>query len=165
VKRSLTIAWSLLGVLAVLADAILRLSPIALQALGSGLAATEWIFLAGWTAGMAFFEGYQGFHRRFAPVVVARAWHLAEHPRGWHVALAPLFCMGFFHGSRARLARSWLLTLGIVALVLGIRAMPQPWRGLIDAGVVVGLSWGSVSILVHAVRASRGQLVDPQLPS
>jgi uncharacterized membrane protein HdeD (DUF308 family) len=81
------------------------------------------------------------------------------------VALAPLFCMGFFHGSRARLARSWLLTLGIVALVLGIRAMPQPWRGLIDAGVVVGLSWGSVSILVHAVRASRGQLVDPQLPS
>ncbi len=163
--RSLTIGWGLFGVLAVLLDAVVRLAPIALEALTSGLIWTEWAFALGWTAGMAFFEGYQGFHKRFAPVVVARAWHLGAHGRWWQILLAPLFCMGFFHGSRARLARSWLLSLGIVALVLGIRAMPQPWRGLIDAGVVVGLSWGSLSILVHAARASQGLLVDPQLPS
>ena len=34
----------------------------------------------------------------------------------------------------------------IVCFVILIRLMPQPWRGLLDAGVVVGLSLGVLSI-------------------
>jgi hypothetical protein len=34
--------------------------------------------------------------------------------------------------------------------------MAQPWRGIVDAGVVVGLGIGTASIVWHAVRAMAG---------
>ena len=43
---------------------------------------------------------------------------------------------------------SWSMVLGIVTLVVLVRRLPQPWRGIIDGGVVVGLSWGIVAILI-----------------
>jgi hypothetical protein len=34
----------------------------------------------------------------------------------------------------------------IICFILIARILPQPWRGIIDAGVVVGLSIGIISI-------------------
>ena len=44
----------------------------------------------------------------------------------------------------------------VVGFVVLLRFTPQPWRGIVDAGVVVGLSWGVVTILVYWTRAARG---------
>lgn len=130
------------------------------------LTAWHWGFAVGWTIFMAYSEGYRGFQLRFSPTVVARAWHLAEGGRPHQLLLAPAFCMGFFHASRRRLLTSWILTAAIISLIIGIRFLAQPWRGLIDLGVVVGLLWGSISIVIFAVLATQRPITtDPQLPS
>ena len=48
----------------------------------------------------------------------------------------------------------------IVSLVIAVRWLEQPWRGIVDAGVVVGLSWGLVSMAAFTLRA----LTDPGYP-
>jgi hypothetical protein len=114
---------------------------------------------------MAYFEGYRGFQLRFSPRAVVRAQTLGQAP-WWCRLLAPLYCMGMVHATRRRLAGTWGMIAGIVMMVLLIRWLPQPWRGAVDAGVVVGLSWGVLSILDQTRRALLGQAagIDPDLP-
>jgi hypothetical protein len=119
---------------------------------------------------MAFFEGYRGFQRALSPRLVARAWHLGHCPTWWHALLAPLFCLSLMHAARRRLLVSWLLVGAVICLALVMHTFAQPARGIIDAGVVVGLSWGVGSILVFTGRALRGRPVEvalelPQTPS
>jgi len=163
--RWLTVLWGLGGVLLMLVRAISRLAPHAVDALGMPLDPVHVLFAVVWVAFMAIAEGYRGFQQRFVPMAVARAFHLADHPHTLRLVLAPLFCMGFFHGTARRLHVTWGLTLMIVALVALLRVTPQPWRGLVDLGVVVGLSWGAVAIVVQAAHAWRaGAPGDPELP-
>ncbi len=102
---------------------------------------------------MAYAEGYKGFHLAFAPRVVARARYLAQHPKAHHLLLAPLFCMCFFYTTRRR----QLISIGLTCMVLGFvfiaRELPQPWRGILDAGVVVGLGLGIISIVYFLISA------------
>ena len=41
--------------------------------------------------------------------------------------------------------------------------LPFPWRGLIDAGVVVGLGWGALSVVWFGGQALRGNPPDYDL--
>lgn len=161
--RVLALGWGLGGVTALLGSAVFRISPKVTAAFEADLGVGHWIFAAVWTVFMIYSEGYRGFQMRFSPTCAARAWHLAARPRPLHLLLAPLFCMGFFHASRRRLLTSWLLTTAIVCVVLAVHLAPQPWRGLIDLGVVAGLSYGAASLLVIAWRGPG--LADPQLPT
>jgi hypothetical protein len=52
----------------------------------------------------------------------------------------------------------WVMVSIIAALVIGVRHVPQPWRGIIDAGVVVGLGIGLVSLLARYFAALSGIL-------
>ncbi len=158
--------WGLGGVVLFLGSAVFRLWGHAAEALAMDLALAHWAFLVPWVLFMAYSEGHKGFHKSFSPRVVARTWALADDPHPLRLLLAPAFCMGFFHGTRKRILTSWILTGVIVVLVLGVRLLDQPWRGLVDLGVVVGLTWGTISILVLAVQAAAGDgpSADPQLP-
>lgn len=151
--------WGIGGVLALIARALMTLTPIAWQAVTSGaLTPLQWVLLVLWVGTNAYAEGYRGFHTKFSPRVVDRALYLARHPSFFSVLVAPLFCMGLFRSHRRTMISSWILLLTITALVITIRAVPQPWRGLIDAGVVVGLALGSLSVawlFVSAVRSGR----------
>ena len=51
---------------------------------------------------------------------------------------------------------TWILTAAIVLLVVLVRQLPMPWRGFVDAGVVVALTWGTLAILVFAAARSAG---------
>lgn len=165
-RLGLVALWGIGGVVAVLAKAIARLAPIALELCEYALAPFELAVLVAWIAAMAVAEGYRGFHRQFSPRVVARAVHLAQHPRGWLVVLAPLYCIGLVHATRRRLITSWVLTIAIIGLVIGVRQLAQPWRGIIDSGVVVGLAIGIASITYFTIRAARGHAmpVPPDVP-
>jgi hypothetical protein len=158
--------WGIAGVALVLAQALYRLVPIALELSGRSLRPVEIGALAGWLAICVYAEGYRGFHKQFSPRVIARAQHLSAHPRPWLVALAPLFCIGLVHATRKRLVVAWTLTLAIVALVIVVKRLEQPWRGVIDTGVVAGLGIGLVSLGYFAVRALRGKQmpVAPDVP-
>lgn len=164
---TLIAAWGVFGVVALFLRALHRLTPIALEplldgSLGIGHAA---IYVV-WVIFNAYVEGYRAFQLRFSPRVVSRAFYLGENPKLWHVVLAPFFCMSFFHARRAGKIVAWALLVGIVTLVLLIRLLPQPWRGIIDGGVVVALAWGVLTLLYFFFRALAGHpsRVDPELP-
>ncbi len=140
-----------------LLDAIVRLAPIAAAPLSGPLDPEQLLAYISSVITMAYMEGYRGFQKGFSPRVIARALTLQPRSPLHHHLLAPLYCMGMLHATRRRLLGTWMLMLGIVGLVLILRTVPQPWRGVVDAGVVVGLSWGAVSIALYGIAAALGR--------
>lgn len=140
--------WGIAGVTLLLGSAVYRLTPLAFSAFVYPFRWYHWSALVLVVLFMSYAEGYRGFQQRFCPRVAARARYLKEHPRTLHVFLAPFFCMGYFHATKKRRVTSISLTAGIIILILLVRLVSQPWRGIIDAGVVIGLIWGLVSLLV-----------------
>jgi hypothetical protein len=153
----LVFAWGVGGVVLVLAEAILRLAPIAAGLGDAALGPIQTIAAAGWSAFMLYAEAWRGFHQKFAPRVVVRALALATGARPWQVLLAPVITMGLLHATRRRLVATWLLVLGIVAIVWIVGWLPPPWRAIVDLGVVLGLGGGTLSLLFHAGRAIAGR--------
>ncbi|MGF1547022.1 MAG: hypothetical protein ACFCUG_06825 [Thiotrichales bacterium] len=140
--------WGAAGLTLLLGFAIVRLTPIALEALRSDLAWHQWLVLTAATGFMAYYEGYRGFQKAFSPRFAARCRYLQTHPTALRVLLAPLFCLGWFGTTRRRQMVTLILTLGIIAAILLVQHTSQPWRGIIDASVVVGLTWGLISSLL-----------------
>jgi len=140
-------AWGIGGIVLLLSFAIYRLAPMAMALENQPLGLLHWAALVFSVAYMAYAGGYNGFLRGFAPRVLVRASYLGQHPRLFHLILAPFFCMGYFYATRRRKLLSSGLSGMIVSFVLIARMLPQPWRGIVDAGVVTGLFIGIVSIL------------------
>jgi hypothetical protein len=154
------VAWGVLGVVALIGQAIWRLTPLALEPIvARSLTPSQTALYGVGVILNAYAEGYRGFHKRFSPRVVARALHLARRPRPLHVLFAPAFCMSLFHATTRGKLVAWGITLGVITLVLLVRAVPQPWRGIIDGGVVVGLLLGGLSILYYLLQALSGREV------
>ncbi|WP_375487662.1 hypothetical protein [uncultured Jatrophihabitans sp.] len=151
--RRVAAVWGLVGVVLILGDAIVRVWPFTLDALRHHLSTLQWVVLAAWVLSMGVGEGYRGFQLRFSRRVVARRDSLRRHGHGVDLVLAPLYCIGYFHAERRQVISSWSLTVGIVVLILLVRLVDQPWRGIIDAGVVAGLAYGLVSLLVLVSRS------------
>jgi hypothetical protein len=160
--------WGLFGVIGLIGSAVWRLTPRVVELADSSPGPLHWVILAIFTPYMAYAEGYKGFHLNFAPRVVARALYLREMQTGslsqrlLLTLLAPAFCMGYFHATRRRMLVSWVVSSAIVALVIAVSRTPQPWRGIVDAGVVTGLALGIVSLLWHWQRTWRG--IKPAVP-
>jgi hypothetical protein len=74
--------------------------------------------------------------------------------------------MGYFHATKRRKITSISLTLGIIVLIVLVSFVSQPWRGIIDLGVVVGLAWGIVSLLAFGFQAMGREpyLYAPEVP-
>jgi hypothetical protein len=153
-------------VLLLLGSAIYRLSLLAIEGFSYHFLWYHWMTLVSVVLFMAYSEGYRAFQKGFSPRVAARARYLRDHPRFLHVLCAPLFCMGYFHAPRKRRITSMSVTAGIVILVLLVRLIQQPWRGIIDLGVVVGLAWGLISLLVFSVLAFTSKVFpySPEVP-
>ncbi len=161
------VLWGTGGVMLLVAQGIIRLYPLAIEPVLAGtMTDFQWFAYFAWVVFNTFVEGYRGFQKGFSPRVVVRAIHLAKRPRWWLLLLAPLYCMGLIHATRRRLIASWSLLIGIVSVVMLVRNLGQPWRGIIDGGVVAGLTYGFVVLGVCLVRglAGRAVEVDPDLP-
>jgi hypothetical protein len=145
--------WGLAGVFVLLGSAIYRLTPLAVDAFSYEFRWYHWLSFILIVIAMAYMEGYRAFQQAFSPRVAARARYLRDHPNVLHTLLAPLFCMAYFHAPRRRRITSLSVTAGIILLVILVRLLAQPWRGIIDGGVVIGLAWGLVSLLVFSYQA------------
>lgn len=158
--------WGVVGVVGLLGSAVVRLTPYAVEALQSPLTGLQWAALVAYVAFMAHAEGYKGFQKQFSPRVVVRARWLRDHATPLQALLAPAFCMGLFHATRKRLIVSWAITLMVVVLVVLVKLLDQPWRGIVDAGVVVGLGWGLIAMAAWQVAQWRGRTlpVPPDVP-
>ena len=145
--------WGVGGVQLMLLFAIYRLSPMAMELSELPLNSLHWLALLFSIGYMAYAEGYKGFHKSFAPRVVVRARYLKKHASPVKTILAPLFCMGFIHATRKRMILSISLTLMIIFFIVVVRMLPQPWRGIVDAGVVAGLLFGMTSIFYFLIQS------------
>jgi hypothetical protein len=145
--------WGVVGVLMLLGSAVYRLSFPALNAFSYDFFWYHWVSFSLIVVFMAYAEGFRAFQQGFSPRVAARARYLRDHPRAVHVIFAPFFCMGFFYATRRRQVTSISVTAGIVFLVILVRSLPQPWRGIIDAGVIIGLAWGIISLFIFSFKA------------
>jgi len=145
--------WGLVGIGGLLISAIYRLVPRAMEAFHVGLTPPQWALLIVWTLVMGVLEGYRGFQQQFCPRTAARIRYLRDHPTLLRTLFAPIIGMGYVHAKRKTQITAISVTLGIVLLVVLVAHVPQPWRGIIDFGVVIGLSWGTVALFIHAMLA------------
>ena len=161
----LAASWGLLGACGVLLYAIVRLGSVSIEALQMDLTPIHWAVMLVNIVFMAYSEGYRGFQCGYAPRLAARARYLLRHSSYLDAVLAPLFCMGFYQAPRRRIIFSFALLLMIIGFIVFFRYIPQPWRGILDAGVVVGLGWGLATILVSAYQAfaATSYPVDPEV--
>lgn len=144
--------WGVLQVVSILANAIKRLLPIATVPFHQNdLRLYQWLIMAAWSAWMGYAEGYRAFQQKFSPLVVSRAFSLSDNPSIANWVLAGPYSMGMFGADRKRMIVSWAITAGVFSLVKLVKFLPYPYRSIVDAGVVVGLSYGAASIMVQTL--------------
>ena len=158
--------WAILGVSSILAQAIWKLFPLAIEPLQQGLSSFHWVLWVIWIGFMGYTEGYRGFQKAFCPRVVSRAYTLNSASPLHHIIFAPLYSMGYFYATRKRKIVSWCITSAIVGIVLIVKLLDYPYREIIDGGVVVGLSYGLIVLWALFVRTLLGTPIDanPDLP-
>ncbi len=157
--------WGILGLTLIFIPSIYRALPYVVEALKYNLSYLQWVALVVWCMFMVVTEGYRGFQKQFSPRVASRMLYLLDKPKNIDLLLAPLFCMGYFHATRKRLMVMWSLTFGIALIVFIVRHFSQPWRGIVDLGVVIGLLYGLVStyyFMFLALKTGRSD-VDPEV--
>lgn len=161
-------SWGVCGFLGILAKAIGRLAPVAVQPLiRKDLSVLQWGMYGASMALFAYMEGYKAFQTKFSPLVVRRALTLGDPSTPLlHTLLAPFYSMGLFHATRKRKIVSWSISIAVAGIIAVVKRLSYPYRSVVDAGVVVGLGWGSVSIAIIYVKALLGQppTIDPALP-
>ncbi|MEL7312002.1 MAG: hypothetical protein AAFN07_10855 [Pseudomonadota bacterium] len=152
---NVAVAWGTLAFVGLLTYGVANMVPLILESLEYPWSAGHYaLFLANLIV-MAWYEGYKGFQRGFSPRFAARAVALRSHASPINTVAAPLVLMGFMNAPFRRVMATIILTTGIVAIVMVYRLLPQPWRGILDSGVVVGLGWGAIATISAVVSAIR----------
>ena len=88
--------WGVVGVLALLGFAVLRLMGRVIDMLGYDLRWYHWLTLILVVLFMAYTEGYRGFQRAFSPRVAARAKYVYHSPRCCTCWRRQCFAWAFF---------------------------------------------------------------------
>ena len=145
--------WGVIGITLSLGKAIIGMTPKVIAGLSQELTALHWIVLIAYTFFMVYYEGYKGFQKKYSPRTAARVKHLYDQPNLVRGLLAPLFCMGYFYANRKTKLKAYILTIGIILLVKLVSYCDQPWLGIVDFGVMVGLSWGLVAFWIFSFQA------------
>lgn len=163
--KYLGVVWAVVGLTLIFTSVIVRLIPHFIEALRAGLSFGNWITLLVWCGFMLLSEGYKGFQKQLSPRFASRALYLYNNPHIPHLLLAPLFCIGFIYTTKKRKLSILILSLGILLLVVGVRHIAQPWRGIIDIGVIVGLLYGLASIYYSTIQTmiTKSYSVDPEV--
>ena len=164
-KNYIGALWGIVGVTLIIGSAIYRVLPHVIDAFKVNMTLFQWIILIIWCVFMLIAEGYRGFQKLFSPRVASRTWYLVKNGSQLDAILAPLFCIGYFHAVRKRIITSWSLTVGITLLVIIVSNMSQPWRGIIDSGVLLGLLYGLVWVYIYTFMTfkKRSYIVDPEV--
>ncbi|MEI6891479.1 MAG: hypothetical protein V5783_04820 [Pontiella sp.] len=159
--------WGIVGLSLILIRGLYSVVSPALALRDMEFGVVHWVGLVLSLIFMGYSEGYKGFQLKFSPRVAARALYLQANPTLVRVIFAPLFCIGFFHAMRKRKIVAYAVTIMVVLLIVGVRQLPQPWRGIVDVGVFFGLGWGLISVWFFCAKAFFGQTeytISPETP-
>lgn len=153
--------WGVIQVLSILANAIKRVIPVAIQPfVQKDLLPLQAVICGVWCFYMIYTEGYKTFQLKFSPLVVKRAFGLSNNLSVLNCLFAGPYSMGLFGATKKRMIVSWSVTLGVFALVKIVKKLPYPWRSIVDAGVVLGLGYGALAMCFQTVRAMLGYIPD-----
>jgi hypothetical protein len=151
--KNILAGWGVIQVIAILANAVKRLLPIALQPFKQNdLNIYQWSAYVLWSIYMGYTEGYQAFQQKFSPLVVKRAYGLSENKSILNLLFAGPYSMGLFGATKKRMIVSWSISVGVFGLISIVKKLSYPYRNIIDAGVVVGLTYGASSIIVSFIK-------------
>ncbi len=154
--RKLGTWWAIGGFSALILWAMWRLSAVAVEGLDRPLDWSHWLLLLLNAIFMAYSEGYRGFQLGYSPRLARRVVRIRDAGSALDCALAPLYAMGFYDAPRHRLLVTYLVTAGIIVLIIIFHQLDQPWRGILDAGVVIGLGWGLIATWLHLAQQLSG---------
>ncbi len=147
------LVWGLAGLAMLLLGAIWRLSIRVVEDVGGGLTGFQAVSLVVIVFFMGYSEGYRGFQKSFSPRAAVRALHLRDQAQPLEAIMAPFFLLNYMNASKRQKIAAYALTVLIVACIAVFSYLPPPWRGILDAGVVVGLAWGTVSLTASMFAA------------
>jgi hypothetical protein len=167
--KNLFTLWGVLQVFSILGNAIKRILPIAIEPFKNKdmniYQCTAYLLFSIF---MGYTEGYKGFQCKLSPLVVKRASLLYENKSILTFLFSGPYSMGLFNASKKRLIVSWGISLGVMGLTFLVKKLPYPYRSIIDGGVVVGLTWGLVSIglqFIKSIYSGKPPDIDPCLPN
>jgi hypothetical protein len=147
--------WGIAGFLMVLAYAIIQLATPAAEAFSHPLRWYHWAALAASLCFFLYVKGFRAFQRGLSRRVVTRAFSLRAEPDVLRVVLAPFYCMGFFGAGARRRVIMITLTLVMVGFILFFSRINQPWRGIIDFGLVASFAWGFAATVLYSLAPKR----------
>ena len=159
--------WGISGLGMLFGNALFRLFPYVVELRELELQGGHWAALAASLVFLGYGKGYLVFQRKFSPRAAVRALYLKNNPTVVRVLLAPLFCLCFFCAIRKRMIMSYTITTMVVLLIIGVRQLDQPWRGIVDAGVVLGLGWGLATVIFFFMQVffGKGSYASHEVPS
>jgi len=151
--RSFRSFFSILTFTSVLLNAVRRLVPIALAPLKAPSSPASPSLILSYVLSVSFFlyyEAYKGFHKKFVPAYVSRSQTLpSKNILLSFIPVNVLYSGGYICSNKARKAKSYGVTMFVfLAIVVSKRLPPAP-RGVVDAGVVAGLTGAIVSLWAH----------------
>ncbi len=152
--------WGIIGWIALLAYAVYKLSIPVFSLKPADLEWYHWLVLVLNALFLVYMKGVRGFQRSLAPRIVTRGRYLRAHPHLLWTLFAPLFCMGYFHIIRRKQIVTIVMTVFMVILIVIVRGLPYPWRGVLDTGILLALGWG----IVQLVRFGIGGLTAVSFP-
>jgi len=153
--KKLIYIYSIGGVIAIFSSAIYRLYPHVREGFSIDFKTAHWIVLLSYLMVMIVAKGYFALHRSFVPRIINRSELLVKEGKIIDRILAPFFCMGFFRATKKRLITSYSMLIFVVSFIISASKISQPWRGIMDLGVVVGLSLGILSLLFSGFNRLR----------
>ncbi len=153
IKGLIAAVWAIVGLLVLLGFASWHLSAYTITSFQMSLTWIHWVVFFGFTIFMAYSEGYKGFQKKFSPRFAARCKYLLNNTTVLQLILAPIFCMAYFHAPKKRVIATFALTIMIILFILSFRFIPQPLKGILDFGVVIGLIWGVISTVYYCFKA------------
>ena len=147
--------WALVGSGLVFLQAVVALGARGVATVRAGLEPTEWWALGVLTAAFVYGEGILALERRFIPALVRRAGRLRTVRHTGMRLLAPLYAFSLVGAPLATLVRAWAGVAAIVVAVVAVRALPEPWRGIVDLAVAAALAWALVALVRQGGKALR----------
>ena len=144
------------GILAVIGFAVFRLAIRARYISTYELVWYHWVVLVIGTLILVYVKSYRAFLLKLAPRIATRARDIRADPKPAKVIFAPFYCMGFFGSGRPTQVRIVSITLAMVALIIVVRYLPEPWCAILDFCIAVALALGSYFILMESLRHTPG---------
>jgi iron complex transport system substrate-binding protein len=146
--------WGFLGVLFPLVQPAVVLSRKGwTNTVAAGMTPSQWIVCAAIVLAFAYGEGWRALARRWSPFIVGRLRSIDGASPLWMKLLAPAYALGLVGAGKRLLLFAWGGTFAILGAVAIVRAMPYPWRGMIDLGVACALTLGASALVVRFLRA------------